>query len=168
MRIAERTSLFLLALLMSSFCQAQVKVQKDALVIKLDNSMGMKEHLARTAEMREFLWSHWAKHREASLYFTNVSKEGQGIQSEFRIVILASGTRVLRVTSEREEHWISGVRIPKSEGGYEAYILERVSSKNPHGIGAEANVTLLPLDAVAPPTDYWLRIKDLNGKTGYF
>ena len=118
--------------------------------------------------MREFLWNHWAESREATLHFTNVSKEGQATKSEFKIVILGSGTRVLRVTFKREEHWISGVKIPKSDGGYEAYTLERVLSKNPHGIGTEANVTLLPPDAVTRPTDYWLRIKELNGKMGYF
>jgi hypothetical protein len=128
----------------------------------------MEERRAKTAEMRQFLWSHWVNHREAKLRISDDTKEGQAVQFEYKIAILAGDVRVLRVTLKREELWISGVRIPKSDGGYEAYTLDRVLSKNPHGIGSEANVALLPLDAATPPKDYWLRIKEPDGKAIYF
>ena len=168
MKSAQHISAFLAALIISSSCQAQAAGQRDTLVVKLDNSTEMKERRARTAEMRELLWNHWIKYREAKLLIEGVTKEGQETQSEYKIELLAGNVRVLRVSFKQGEHWISGVRIPKSDGGYQAYTLERVLSKNPHGIGTEANVTLLAPDAATPPTGYWLRIKHLDGKMDYF
>ena len=160
--------IFLVAVAVATSCQTKDPVQGDALTVNRDNSTEMKERRAQTAEMRGFLWTHWIRHREAKLLIAEVTKEGQSTQSEYKIAILAGDVRVLRVTFKRGEHRISGIRIPRSEGGYDAYALERVVSKNPHGIGEEANVTPVSEDATMPSTDYWLRIKESDGKVYYF
>jgi len=164
MNSMQRVCIFLIAVDVFSLCQAEDASQKDALTVKLNNSMGMEEHRARMADMRQFLWTHWIKQSEAKLIFTDVSKEGVTTQPEYAIVTPAGGVLMLRAAFAREEHWISGHKIPKSDGGYEAYTIERILSKNPRGIGKESNITRLSPDAVTPPTDYWLLIKGSDGK----
>ena len=62
----------------------------------------------------------------------------------------------------RDRIGAQGQVIPKPDGGYEAYTVERVESDNPFGVGPEAKVNLLPSDATVPAAKYWLRFKGWN------
>jgi hypothetical protein len=112
--------------------------------------------------MRQFLWNHWAQRKPANLFLTAVSKEGMTTHSEYRISLLPGDTLLLKVTLVRDRTGYQGQVIPRDDGGYDAYTVERVQSKNPFGVGAEAKVTVLPRNADVPAKDYWLQIKGWN------
>lgn len=134
----------------------------DELSIKLDNLTTMEGYNIRRAEMRQFLWNHWAQRKPANLFLTAVSKEGMTTHSEYRISLLPGDTLLLKVTLVRDRTGYQGQVIPRDDGGYDAYTVERVQSKNPFGVGAEAKVTVLPRNADVPAKDYWLQIKGWN------
>jgi len=135
----------------------------DTLRESLDNLIGMEQQEARVTEMREFLWEHWVARKPADLLLTAVSKEGGVSHSEYRILLLPGNTLVLKVTIVRDHRGYQGQVIPKPERGYEAYTVERVASKNPFGIGADAVVTILAANASVPPSKYWLRFRGWDG-----
>jgi hypothetical protein len=122
----------------------------------------MEEHNAKRAEMRQFLWNHWIQRKPGDLFLASVSKEGKTTDSEYRISRLSGDTLLLKATFVRDRTGYQGQVIPKDDGGYEAYTIDRVQSKNPFGVGAEAKVTVLPRNAGVPTEDYWLQIKGWN------
>ena len=156
-RSALIASLVLVAL---ASCRSQS--ESDVLTVKLDNVISMQERRTKTNEMREFLWNHWAQRKPASLMLTAVSKEGKVTHSEYKITLLPGNSLLLKVTFVRDRVGAQGQVIPKADGGYEAYTIERVESENPFGVGPEAKVTLLRSDAAVPAAKYWLRLKGWN------
>ncbi|HSZ61738.1 MAG TPA: hypothetical protein VK828_08060 [Terriglobales bacterium] len=134
----------------------------DVLTVKLDNVIGMEERRTKTNEMREFLWNHWIQRKPASLMLTAVSKEGKVTHSKYKITSLPGNSVLLKVTFVRDRIGAQGQVIPKPDGGYEAYTVERVESENPFGSGPEAKVTLLRSYAAVPSAKYWLRFKGWN------
>ena len=134
----------------------------DVLTVKLDNVISMQERRTKTNEMREFLWNHWIQKKPASLMLTAVSKEGKLTHSEYKITLLPGNSLLLKVTFVRDRIGAQGQVIPKPDGGYEAYTVERVESENPFAVGPEAKVTLLRSDAAVPAAKYWLRFKGWN------
>jgi len=143
-------------------CQTKDTPQSDTLTVKLDNSVRMEERRARMAEMREFLWRHWINRSSAILFLTSVSKEGKTTHSEYRVLLIPGNSHMLKVAFVRDRIGYQGQVIPKPDGGYEAYTVDRILSKNPYGIAADAKITVLPSDAVAYSTNYWLRFKGWN------
>jgi hypothetical protein len=79
--------------------------------------------------------------------------------AEYKIVLLPGNVLTLKVSFVRDRIGYQGQVIPKADGGYEAYTVDRVLSKNPRGVGEEAKVTVLSSDALVPPAKYWLRFK---------
>jgi hypothetical protein len=152
-------SIFIALTLGLGSSESQPPQQIDTLTIKLDNLSGMKQRQTKSAEMRQFIWEHWIQRRSSSLFLTTVSKEGETSHAEYKIVLLSGNTLILKVTVVRDRIGYQGRVMPKSDGGYEAYTVERVLSKNPYGVGTEAQVTVLPSDAEVPATGYWLRFK---------
>ena len=72
---------------------------------------------------------------------------------------------MLKVTVIRDRRGYQGQVIPRDAGGYEAYTVDRVLSKNPFGIGSDASVTVVAPDATLDPNKYWLRFKAWGGET---
>ena len=154
----KRVCIFVVIVAVLVSCQTKRAAQTDVLAVKLDNLTGMEERRVKWIEMREFLWTHWVAKKRANLLLTSVSKEGRTTHAEYRIVLL-SGLLMLKVTFVRDRISHQEQVIPEPDGGYEAYIVERVLSKNPRGVGEDAKATMLAGDAVVPPADYWLRFK---------
>jgi hypothetical protein len=154
----KRACIFIVVTAVLVSCQTKRAAQIDVLTVKLDNLIGMEQRRAKWIEMRGFLWAHWAERKPANLFLTTVSKEGRTTHAEYRIALL-SGVLMLKVTFVRDRIGYQGQVIPKPEGGYDAYTVERVLSKNPHGVGEDARVTVLAGDALVSPADYWLRFK---------
>lgn len=153
-----------LALLAASLsCNKRSASNVDTLTERLDNLATMEQREARVAEMRSFLWKHWIQRQPAKLFLTAVSKEGKVSHSEYTILLLPGNSLMLKVNGIRDRRGYQGQVIPKPIEGYEAYTVERVLSKNPRGIGAEAAITFVPTDAIVPPTNYWLRLKGWDG-----
>jgi hypothetical protein len=75
-----------------------------------------------------------------------------------KIQHLPGNTFMLRVSFERDHIGYQGQVITKSDGGYEAYTIERVQSENPFGVGVESKITVLPDNASSPPK-FSLRFK---------
>ena len=123
------------------------------------------EHFRLTkgrTDLREFLWNHWIQRKPANLLLTADSKEGKVTHSEYKITLLPGNSLLLKVTFVRDRIGAQGQVIPKPDGGYEAYTVERVESENPFAVGPEAKVTLLRSDAAVPAAKYWLRFKGWN------
>jgi hypothetical protein len=142
-------------------CESK-RPQTDELTVKLDNLTTREDRNAKSAQMRQFLWSHWTARRPANLFLTAVSKEGRTSHSEYRISLLPGNTLLLKVTFVRDRIGYQGQVIPKDDGGYEACTIERVQSENPFAVGAETKITVLPSEAAVPPAKYWLRFKGWN------
>jgi hypothetical protein len=155
-------SALIATLVLVALASCQSPSGTDVLTAKLDNAISMQERRTKTNEMREFLWNHWIQKKPASLMLTAVSKEGKLTHSEYKITLLSGNSLVLKVTFVRDRIGAQGQVIPKPDGGYEAYTVERVKSDNPFGVGPEAKVTLLRSDAAVPAAKFWLRFKGWN------
>jgi len=155
-------SALIVTLVLVAIASCQSPSGTDVLTITLDNVIGWQERRTRTNEMREFLWTHWIQRKPASLMLTAVSKEGKVSHSEYKITLLPGNSLLLKVTFVRDRIGAQGQVIPKPDGGYEAYTVERVDSDNPFGVGPEAKVTVLRSDAAVPAAKYWLRLKGWN------
>jgi hypothetical protein len=134
---------------------------EDTLTERLDKIIGMQERHVRTAKMRGFLWDHWSRRKPATRLLTSVSKEGQVAHSEYKILLLPGNALMLKVATIRDRRGYGQV-IPKRDGGDEAYTVERVSSKNPYGVGTEASAALAT-DVSVASNKYWLRFKGWGG-----
>jgi len=143
-------------------CEKRGADEDDTLAVRADNVIPYAQKHANMLKMREFLWNHWLQRRPATLLFTSVSKEGSKYRSEYKIIILPGNTLTLKVASIHDRIGAQGQVIPKPEGGYEAYTVERVQSDSPI-IGPESKVTVLRSDAVVPPESYRLRFRGWGG-----
>jgi hypothetical protein len=160
------TLIALLFLLVFTSCE---KKSEDSLTVKLDNLTSMSERTAKIADMREFLWEHWHNRKCGKLMLTAVSKEGSVSHSEYRISMIPVSTMRLRVTGIRDHIGYQGQVIPRPTGEYETYMIDRVISENPYGVGEKSKVTVLPDDAILASSKFWLRFEDWNGNLiGYF
>jgi len=167
MRIFLACILILFAAILGS-CEKRVESEADTLAVRADNVIPYEQRLANGLKMKEFLWNHWLQRRPATLLLTSVSKEGSKYRSEYKIVILPGNTLVLKETIIHDRIGAQGQVLPKLEGEYEAYTVERVQSDSPI-IGPESKVTVLRTDAVVAPENYRLRFKGWGGDViGYF
>jgi hypothetical protein len=140
-------------------CQSQAG--SDALTVKLDSHTSRQERDAKQIEMREFLWNHWIRRKPATLPLTAVTKEGKAVHSDYRIVLLPGNTLMMKVTFVGDRYGYQGQVVPKAEGGYEAYKVDRVESGNPLSVAPKGKVPLSD-DAVVPASKYWLRFRGWN------
>jgi hypothetical protein len=149
-------------------CEKRGADEADSLAVRADNVIPYEQKRANMSKMKEFLWNHWLQRRPATLLLTSVTKEGSKYRSEYKIIILPGNTLVLKEAIIHDRIGAQGQVIPKPEGGYEAYIVERVQSDSPI-IGPESKVTVLRNDAVVTPEDYRLRFRGWGGDVvGYF
>jgi hypothetical protein len=149
----------LIALVMTLLSHEKDAKPEDTLTERLDKIIGMQERHVRTATIREFLWDHWSRRKPATLLLTAVSKEGQAAHSEYKILLLRGNALMLKVATIRDRRGYLGQVIPKRDGGYEAYTVEGVSSKNPYGVETEAASAVLATYVSVASNRYWLRFK---------
>ena len=161
MRIFYACILILFAGILLS-CERHATSDADTLAVKQDNVTPYEQKLANVLKMREFLWTHWLHRRPATLLLTSVSKEGSRYHSEYKIINLPGNTLMLKFAIIHDRVGYQGQVIPKPEGGYEAYTVERILSDSP-SIRPESRVTVVPNDAVVPLENYRLRFKGWGG-----
>ncbi len=161
MRILRACILILFVAILAS-CEKRGADEADTLAVRADNVIPHEQQRANGLKMKEFLWNHWSQRRPATLLLTSVTKEGSKYRSEYKIIILPGNTLVLKVAIIHDRIGAQGQVIPKLEGGYEAYTVERVQSDSPI-IGPESKVTVLRNDAVVAPENYRLRFRGWGG-----
>jgi len=161
MRILSACILILLAATLVA-CKKQGADETDTLAVRQDNVIGQEQRHANMLKMREFLWAHWLQRKPATLLLTSITREGSRYRSEYKIILLPGNTFVLKVATIHDRIGAQGQVIPKPEGGYEAYTVERVQSDSPI-IGPESKVTVLRNDAVVLPENYRLRFSGWGG-----
>ena len=149
----------MITVVIATLASCKSQAGSDALTVKLDSHTSRQECDAKQIEMRQFLWNHWSQRKPATLALTAVSKEGKAVHSEYRIVLLPSNTLMMKVSFVADRYGHQGQVIPKAQGGYEVYKVDRVKSDPP---GVKAKLTPLPDNTVVPPTKYWLRFRGWN------
>ena len=90
-----------------------------------------------------------------------MTKEGKAVHSEYRIVLLPGNNLMMKATFVEDRYGYQRPGVPKAEGGYEAYKVDRVESGKPLTVAPKGKVPL-PDDAVVPATKYWLRFRGWN------
>ncbi len=161
MRTARLVAVVSVLLLLCS-CEGASQDCKEVLAVKLGNTNTTAERKNRTDEMREFLWTHWHDRTCGTLLFTAVSKEGKTSHSEFRITLIKPSTMMLKMTVVRDRVGNGGVIIPRLDGGFEAYMVERIVTESPYS-DWKNRATVLRDDQAVPSSQYWLRFKDWEG-----
>ena len=163
-----RTCILILFVATLASCEKRGADEADTLAVTADNVIPYEQKRANGLKMKEFLWDHWLQRRPATLLLTSFNKEGRKYRSEYKIIILPGNTLVLKVAIIHDRIGAQGQVIPKLEGGFEAYTVERIQSDIAI-IGPESKVTVLRTDAVAMPENYRLRFKGWDGEVvGYF
>ena len=114
-----------------------------------------KDRAGKVGEVREFLWSHWQKHHNATLRVTWYSKEGMASKTFYRIGEDEHQTWRMKVIVDRPG--VAGTATEHTE--YTVFTIERVERPKP-----EQALIPIPNDAQRLGTTYYLIFKDREGK----
>lgn len=141
-------------------CKKATPPPVQFLEVRFDNT-NHAEYESNRTRMREFLWNSWKNRQPARLLKVGVSKEGKRSDTTYEIKEVGS-TILTQVSFTHYRYGYNGQVIPKNDGGYDIYTIERVQPNNPY-MDLNSKVDVVPLNKDLPSSEYCLRFKGWGG-----